>query len=130
RVPFLDHNMVELAVTIPPQLVMKNGRLKHLLKEALSDLLPPEILDRPKRGFGAPLGAWLKQELAGLLQLFINRECVERRGLLSWPLIEQTLAQHIAGREDHTDHLLALLNLEIWCQLYIDGHSAEHISET
>lgn len=130
RVPFLDHNMVQLAVTIPPQLVMKNGRLKHLLKEALSDLLPPEILDRPKRGFGAPLGAWLKQELAGLLQLFINRECVERRGLLSWPLIEQTLAQHIAGREDHTDHLLALLNLEIWCQLYIDGHSAEHISET
>ncbi|MGP9801166.1 asparagine synthase (glutamine-hydrolyzing) [Rheinheimera sp. NSM] len=130
RVPFLDHKMVELAVSIPPALVMKNGRLKHLLKEALSDVLPASILDRPKRGFGAPLGAWLKQELAGLLQLFINRECIERRGLLSWPLIEQTLTLHLAGREDHTDHLLALLNLEIWCQLYIDGHSAEHISET
>ncbi len=130
RVPFLDHQLVELAVKIPQQLVMKNGRLKHLLKEALSDILPGSILDRPKRGFGAPLGAWLKQELASLLAFFVNQQRIEQRGLLSWPLIAQTLALHQSGQEDHTDHLLALLNLEIWCQLYLDGQSAEQISET
>lgn len=130
RVPFLDHQMVELAVQIPQQLVMKNGRLKHLLKESMSDLLSADILDRKKRGFGAPLGAWLKKELSGLLQLFINRDTVEKRALFSWPVIEQTLAQHFAQQEDHTDHLLALLNLEIWCRLYLDGQSAEQLTET
>lgn len=130
RVPFLDHQMVELAVQIPQQLVMKNGRLKHLLKESMSDLLSADILDRKKRGFGAPLGAWLKNELAALLQLFINRDTVEKRTLFSWPVIEQTLAQHFAQQEDHTDHLLALLNLEIWCRLYLDGQSAEQLTET
>lgn len=130
RVPFLDHQLVELAVQMPQQLVMKNGRLKHLLKEALSDMLPTTILDRAKRGFGAPLGAWLKQELAGLLTLFVNQQRVEQRGLLSWPLIAHTLQLHQSGQEDHTDHLLALLNLEIWCQLYLDGQTAEQISQT
>ena len=130
RVPFLDHQMVELAVKIPQHLTMKNGRLKHLLKESLSDILPASILDRPKRGFGAPLGAWLKQELAGMLRLFVNRETIEKRGLLNWSIIEQTLSQHFSQQEDHTDHLLALMNLEIWCRLYLDKQSAEHISET
>lgn len=130
RVPFLDHEMVELAVKIPQSLTMKNGRLKHLLKESLSDILPASILDRPKRGFGAPLGAWLKQELAAMLRLFVNRETIESRGLLNWPIIEQTLNQHFNQQEDHTDHLLALMNLEIWCRLYLDKQSAEQISET
>ncbi|WP_301003780.1 asparagine synthase (glutamine-hydrolyzing) [Arsukibacterium sp.] len=130
RVPFLDHQMVELAVKIPQSLTMKNGRLKHLLKESLSDILPASILDRPKRGFGAPLGAWLKQELAAMLRLFVNRETIESRGLLNWPIIEQTLNQHFSQQEDHTDHLLALMNLEIWCRLYLDKQSAGQISET
>ncbi len=130
RVPFLDHQMVELAVKIPQSLTMKNGRLKHLLKESLSDILPAGILNRRKQGFGAPLGAWLKQELATMLRLFVNRDTIEQRGLLSWPLIAQTLNQHFNQQEDHTDHLLALMNLEIWCRLYLDKQSAEHISET
>ncbi|MDX3772887.1 asparagine synthase (glutamine-hydrolyzing) [Chromatiaceae bacterium AAb-1] len=130
RVPFLDHRLAESAVQIPQQLVMKNGRLKHLLKESLSDLLPADILDRKKRGFGAPLGAWLKHELSALLTLFINRESTEARGLLQWPVIEQTLQQHLNQQEDHTDHLLALLNLEIWCRLYLDGQTPDQISET
>lgn len=130
RVPFLDHRLVETAVQIPQQLIMKQGQLKYLLKQSLRDLLPSSVLDRKKRGFGAPLGAWLKQELAPLLQLFINRQSVEARGLLHWPVIETTLQQHLSRKEDHTDHLLALLNLEIWCRLYLDGQSAEQLSET
>ncbi|WP_019674622.1 asparagine synthase (glutamine-hydrolyzing) [Arsukibacterium perlucidum] len=130
RVPFLDHNMVELAVQIPQSLAIKNGRLKHLLKESLSDVLPASMLNRPKRGFGAPLGAWLKQELAAMLRLFVNRETIESRGLLNWSVIEQTLNQHFSQQEDHTDHLLALMNLEIWCRLYLDRQSAGQISET
>src|SRR3546814_18213920 len=87
------------------------------MKRALDGFLPPEILERRKRGFGAPIGAWLKRDLQPMLLRLLSKQAVERRGLFSWPAIEETMALHFAGREDHTDPLLALLNLEIWAQL-------------
>src|SRR3546814_656559 len=84
------------------------------MKRALDGILPPEILERRKRGFGAPIGAWLKRDLQPMLLRLLSKQAVERRGLFSWPAIEETMALHFASREDHTDHLLALLNLEIW----------------
>src|SRR5690606_5904916 len=59
RVPLLDQQLVELAAAIPAALKIKNGRPKYLMKEALKDVLPQEILHRKKRGFGTPMGAWL-----------------------------------------------------------------------
>ncbi len=67
RVPLLDHELVELAARMPGGVKMRGGRLKHVMKKALGGVLPPEILDRKKRGFGTPMGAWLKGELAPLL---------------------------------------------------------------
>ncbi|MBL8369724.1 MAG: asparagine synthase (glutamine-hydrolyzing), partial [Candidatus Accumulibacter sp.] len=64
RVPLLDHQLVELAAAMPAAIKVRDGRLKHLLKASLADLLPDEILNRKKRGFGTPMGAWLKRELA------------------------------------------------------------------
>ncbi|MHB1250053.1 MAG: asparagine synthase (glutamine-hydrolyzing), partial [Polaromonas sp.] len=66
RVPLLDHQLVELAASMPAAIKVRGGRLKHVLKESLGDLLPKDILDRKKRGFGTPMGAWLKNELAPL----------------------------------------------------------------
>src|SRR5213076_2362808 len=68
RVPLLDHELVELTARIPAELKIKGGELKHLMKRALADLLPPEILHRKKRGFGTPMGAWLKRELQPMLR--------------------------------------------------------------
>src|SRR3546814_9484681 len=93
------------------------------MKRALDGILPPEILERRKRGFGAPIGAWLKRDLQPMLLRLLSKQAVERRGLFSWPAIEETMALHFASREDHTDHLLALLNLEIWAQIYLDGRA-------
>src|SRR4051794_33276505 len=64
RVPLLDHELVELAARIPASIKLRRGELKSVLKKSLKDVLPTEILDRPKRGFGAPMGAWLKGALA------------------------------------------------------------------
>src|SRR3546814_12847049 len=58
-----------------------------------------------------------------MLLRLLSKQAVERRGLFSWPAIEETMALHFASREDHTDHLLALLNLEIWAQIYLDGRA-------
>jgi asparagine synthase (glutamine-hydrolysing) len=68
RVPLLDHQLVELAAAMPGSIKVRHGRLKHLMKASLADLLPDDILNRKKRGFGTPMGAWLKRELAPLLR--------------------------------------------------------------
>jgi asparagine synthase (glutamine-hydrolysing) len=127
RVPFLDHRLAEMAAQIPAHTKMRGGDLKHLLKKSLQGLLPHEILYRSKRGFGAPMGAWLKSELAPLRRVLLSRQAVEARGLLAWPAVEQLMQLHDAAREDFTDVLLVLLNLELWHRLFVDGRDAHDV---
>jgi asparagine synthase (glutamine-hydrolysing) len=129
RVPLLDDRLVDLAGSMPSNLKIRGRTLKHILKTALRGLLPDEILYRKKRGFGAPMGAWLKQELAPLLRGVLSRDSVERRGWFRWDSIATTIAMHESNREDHTDHLLSLMNLELWCRMYLDGQSPADLSE-
>jgi len=128
RVPLLNHELVELAARVPAALRIDGRNLKSLMKRSLDGVLPREILERRKRGFGAPLGAWLKRDLQPMMNRLLSKQTVEARGLLSWPMIEETIALHLANREDHTDHLLALLSLEIWAQIYLDGRAAGDIA--
>jgi asparagine synthase (glutamine-hydrolysing) len=129
RVPLLDHELVELAAKIPAQVKVAGGELKSLMKMALADILPKEVLYRSKRGFGAPMGAWLKGALSGMLDGALSRQSVESRGLLNHAPIEQLIADHRANRVDGTDKLLALLNLEIWCRIYIDRRGSEEVAD-
>jgi len=128
RVPLLDVELVELGARLPSELKVRGRELKHVLKRALRGILPDEILFRRKRGFGAPFGAWLKRELLPLLGQVLNRETVERRGFFRWDVVARTIADHQANREDHTDHILALLNFEIWCRLFLDGAPHESVA--
>lgn len=120
RVPLLDHQLVELAASMPAAIKVRGGHLKHVLKEALSDLLPADILERKKRGFGTPMGAWLKNELAPLLGRLLAPDVIQRRGLFRQSVVDRLVADHQANRFDGTDVLLALLNLEIWSRIYLD----------
>jgi asparagine synthase (glutamine-hydrolysing) len=97
------------------------------MKESLADVLPGDILNRKKRGFGTPMGAWLKGALAPLMRQLLSRESIERRGLLCYPTVEKLMRAHDANRIDGTDRLLALLNLEIWARLYLDARSHEDV---
>jgi asparagine synthase (glutamine-hydrolysing) len=128
RVPLLDHELLELAATIPAEQKVRDGRLKHMMKNALADLLPPDILDRKKRGFGTPMGAWLKRELAPVLRQLLSAKVVEQRGLFHYPVVERLVADHNANRFDGTDSLLALMNLEIWSRIYLDGREAADVA--
>jgi asparagine synthase (glutamine-hydrolysing) len=128
RVPFLDHRLAELASQIPASIKLGRTGMKHILKTAFSDVLPAEILHRSKRGFGAPMGAWFKSELRSVRDAIVNRPVVERRGLLAWDAVSQALASHDANREDYSDLILSLMNLEIWCRLFLDGRAAEDVA--
>ncbi len=129
RVPLLDHELVELAARIPERMKIRGGKLKHVMKLALKGVLPPKILARKKRGFGAPMGAWLKGELAPLLRDLLSEESIRARGLFRHERVASLIAAHEANRVDGTDRLLALLNFEIWARLYLDARTPADVAD-
>jgi asparagine synthase (glutamine-hydrolysing) len=129
RVPLLDHEFVELAAAIPHDAKIPGGQLKHLMKRALSPMLPDDILHRKKRGFGTPMGAWLKRELAPLLRRLLAADTVRARGLFHPAGIDALLRDHETNRSDGTDALLALMNLEIWSRVFLDGREPADVAE-
>jgi asparagine synthase (glutamine-hydrolysing) len=129
RVPLLDQRLVRLAARLPGKLRIRGGELKHTLKRALQDCLPAEILRRGKRGFGAPIGAWFRAELAPLLREVLSEAALERRGLLDPQAVARVVREHEQRVADRTDHLLALVALEIWCRLYLDGATPAALTE-
>jgi asparagine synthase (glutamine-hydrolysing) len=129
RVPFLDHKLVELAASIPAEHKMPNGRLKGLLKDTLRDVLPASVIERRKRGFGAPVGAWFKNELAALRANLLDRKSIEDRGFLDPDVVHRLCADHDRNREDYTDLILVLMNLELWARIFLDGRDHADVAE-
>jgi len=121
RVPLLDEDLVNFATRIPGDLKVRRGQLKWLMKRALAPVLPPEIIDRPKRGFGAPVGAWIKSQLAGVVEWALSPEAIERRGLFQPQAIARAVSAHASQRADMTDHLWSMLTFELWCRIFLDG---------
>jgi asparagine synthase (glutamine-hydrolysing) len=128
RVPLLDQELVELAARMPEDVKIRGGRLKHAMKEALRGVLPDDVLERKKRGFGTPMGAWLKGDLAPLVRDLLSEDSVRARGLFRHAEVARLIGAHDANREDGTDRLLALINLEIWARIYLDRRSAEDVT--
>ena len=80
RVPFLDHDLVEFALALPPEMKVRDGRGKYLLKKAVAGLLPPEIVNRPKQGFSAPVSEWFRDDLGERAQREIRDSSLAERG--------------------------------------------------
>jgi asparagine synthase (glutamine-hydrolysing) len=115
RAPFLDHRFVELVGRIPAALRLQGlGRLKRLLKRAVADRLPPEILARGKQGFGVPLGAWFRGPLAASLRAALAPSHIRSAGLFDPSAVERLINEHVAGRRDHARVLWSLLVFELW----------------
>jgi asparagine synthase (glutamine-hydrolysing) len=121
RAPFMDQELVELTASMPSHLKVHGLEMKYLLKRAVRPWLPKQILDRKKRGFGAPIGAWLRHDLEALVRDTLSPESVKRRGFFDWRVVKEVIAAHDARRRDHTDNLLALISFEVWCRIFLDG---------
>jgi asparagine synthase (glutamine-hydrolysing) len=115
RAPFLDHTFVELMGRIPSELKLRGlASYKPLLKRALADRLPPEILGRRKQGFGVPLGAWLRGPLAEPLRRALAPDRVRAGGVFDATAISRLVTEHITGIRDHRKTLWAVLVFELW----------------
>ena len=120
RAPFLDHELAEFSATIPFNLKLKGATTKHILKEAARGLLPDDIIDRKKHGFGVPLGAWLRRDIGAARDILLSRRARER-GLLEITVVERLIREHESGARDHNRQLWALLTLEEWHRQFVDG---------
>jgi asparagine synthase (glutamine-hydrolysing) len=121
RAPLVDYELVEMASRMPSSLKVRGLTLKYLLKKAVAPWLPREVIERKKRGFGAPVGAWLRNDLKPLTMDLLSEEQVRRRELFHWPAVRAILQSHEEQRSDNTDHVFALIALELWCRIYLDG---------
>jgi asparagine synthase (glutamine-hydrolysing) len=113
RSPFLDRALVEYVATLPDEFKRAGRRGKVVLKKAVADLLPPAILERPKQGFGVPLGAWFRGELRPMVE-DVLLDHPRLAGRLRVDGIRALWDDHVARRADHGQQLWALLTLELW----------------
>jgi len=118
RVPLLDRQVVELAASLPIGLKLRRFTTKYILKRALSGVLPPDILERPKKGFGIPLGRWFRGELAPMLREACAPDTIRRAGLFRPDAVGRLLDEHAAGRRDHRKKLYTLLAFQLWAVRY------------
>jgi asparagine synthase (glutamine-hydrolysing) len=121
RVPLLDNEVIEFASALPSVLKIKDGRRKHILKEAARSVLPREILDRPKQGFAVPLATWFQ---GGLRDVFsdtlLSRPAISR-GYFQPRFVERLVREHLSGRRDHSLRLWQLVVFERWHRQYVDA---------
>lgn len=120
RSPFLDHRLVELCGSLPSTYKLRGRTSKWLLRRLMRDRLPPDVLTRPKMGFGVPVGDWLRGELRPLLHDTVLSSRSLARGLFRPAEVRAIADAHLAARADHTPRLWALLMLELWFQAFVD----------
>jgi asparagine synthase (glutamine-hydrolysing) len=120
RVPLLDHRLVEWMSQVPSSAKVRGMNLKYLLKHVARELLPREIVDRPKAGFHVPIPAWLKGELRPLIEEQLGETTVTRQGMFDPAYVRQLLDDNQAGRHNYSRNIWGLLMFSLWYDRYIE----------
>jgi asparagine synthase (glutamine-hydrolysing) len=121
RVPFLDHPLVEFTARIPAGDEIKGMAGKFILKEAVADLLPEQIVYRKKMGFPTPWAYWLAGPQLEEIERLLSEPRSQARGLFRREAVRRIFAEHRAGHHDHGNRIWRLLNLELWQRVFLDG---------
>jgi asparagine synthase (glutamine-hydrolysing) len=125
RVPFLDHKLVEFASGLAPRMKLRGFTTKWILREAVREILPAEILSRPKMGFPVPFGEWMKEGWQEVAREVLLDTRARQRGITDPAAVEQLITAHASGEADGGDALWSLLNLELWYRTHIDGEGVQ-----
>jgi asparagine synthase (glutamine-hydrolysing) len=114
RVPMLDHRVVEFAWQLPMGLKIRGDQKKWILKELLYRHVPAELVNRPKMGFGVPIGSWLRGPLKEWAEDLLDPGKLRQDGYLQANVIRQTWQEHLSGRQNHQAKLWAVLMFQSW----------------
>ena len=121
RAPLLDQHLAEYVSSLPSTLRMRNGVLKYMLKKVAADLLPTDIIERPKMGFGVPLDHWFRGDLTGYAYDLLASSQANQRGIFDPPFIQDLLKAHRRTKAvNYSEAIWALLCLEHWFRIYMD----------
>ncbi|MCA9471207.1 MAG: asparagine synthase (glutamine-hydrolyzing) [Nitrospirales bacterium] len=120
RSPFLDHQVMEFCASLPSSMKLKGSAKKYLLKKATKDLLPSNILNRPKMGFGVPIDHWLRNELRDVAYDVLLSSRFANRGFFKTDVVERLLKEHVKKEKVWHYQLWNLLMLELWCRMFLD----------
>ncbi len=122
RVPLLDQELVRVAFSLPLGVKQRGMQGKWVLKEAMRGILPENVIDRPKTGFGLPLRAWMRGPLRPLVHDTLAPEAIKRRGIFDAAAVGQLLQGHDRGMVDGAYALFSLMCIELWCRAFLDSH--------
>lgn len=121
RSPLLDHKLIEFAFSLPSEYKIKNfNKTKNIFREAFSDILPPEIKNRGKMGFGIPLGPWFRKELRKIFEENCINDGFINRGYFKKDQLLKLWDEHLNGKRDHGYKLWTILILELWHKTYMN----------
>lgn len=120
RVPFLDNDLTDYVLGLPAELKVWRGEKKLLLRRALRGVIPDEVLDGPKTGFGVPYGHWLRGPLADYSREQLTGPSSRQAGLFDRAVTSQVLQEHNQGVANHAFLIWKMLNLAIWHRLYLE----------
>ena len=119
RVPYIDNEIVDFMCRVPPELKLHGTTSKYLLREAVKDLVPAQILRRRKAGFGAPIRTWLRRDLREMVDDLLSPERIEARGYFDAAAVRRMIEDDRRGLTDNTFRIWALLTLEVWHQTFL-----------
>jgi len=126
RVPFLDHELVEFCAGIPPALKMKGLREKHVLRQAVRDVLPAEIVRRRKRGLAAPYTEWLRKKLPDFAAEMLSEGCLRGKGYFDAQAVLDLLERHRkSGSRTLAPTLFTVLTVQLWDELFVRRQVAD-----
>ena len=132
RVPLLDPDLIAFASRLPVSFKQRGRTGKWIFKKQMEPYLPRDVIYRPKTGFGVPLRYWLRNQLKSLVDDALSTKSLERRGLFDPAGVQRLQVLDQSGRVDAAYTILALVCIETWMRIFIDGqfNAAPFSSET
>jgi len=119
RVPLLNNDFVAYATGLPMSLKLRGLRSKFLFRRALRGMLPPEILNRPKKGFGIPVAHWLRGPVKEQMLSVLSPDRIKRKGFFDPAVVAGLIGDHLDGRRDNRKQLWTLFAFESWYEGYL-----------
>lgn len=114
RVPFLDHRVAQLAARIPLHMKVRGGKGKHILRALLAREVPRELFERPKAGFGIPVGEWIRGPLRPWAEDLLDPRTLREQGWFDAAIVQRRWQSHLAGQRDSTPAIWAILMFQSW----------------
>ncbi|NLB35595.1 MAG: asparagine synthetase B, partial [Elusimicrobia bacterium] len=118
--PFQDYKLIEFAASLPDKWKLKGKTSKYILKDTFNELLPQEIIKRPKQGFGLPLARWFREEESNYIKSILLSGKALSRGYFKAQAIRRIVDDHMAGKADYAYPIWTLLVLELWHREVLD----------